>query len=440
MPTLFDTLFSRFRSRSVEPTDTLGVPGTAVYGGYIEERENSRDVASHDARHRTYADILSNTSIVAAGVRYFVNLVGKAKWAFVPASEDVDGRYAEFAEAFLTDDPATPWHRIVRRAAMYRFYGFSVQEWTARRRNDGILTFDDIAPRAQSTIERWDVDSSGNVLGVLQRSPQGRHEIYLPREKLLYIVDDTLNDSPAGLGLFSHLVNPARRLQRYEQLEGFGFETDLRGIPIGRVPFSELDDMERRGELSQEQRVRIEDPMRRFIEHHIRGPRLGLLLDSGVYRAENETAAPSSTRLWDIDLLKGSATSFAENAAAIERLNREIARILGVEQLLLGAGQGSYALSQDKTHAFYLLVDGALTEIREAVDRDLLVTIWRLNGWPEEMMPGMSTEAVQYRDVQQIGATLRDMATAGAVIDPDDPVIDEVRDLMGISRQESMTS
>ena len=81
MPAL-DNLLSRFRPQRVKPTETLGVPGTAIYGGYVVERERSTDLASHDARYRTYADILANTSIVAAGVRYFVNLVGGAAWSF----------------------------------------------------------------------------------------------------------------------------------------------------------------------------------------------------------------------------------------------------------------------------------------------------------------------------------------------------------------------
>ena len=184
--------------------------------------------------------------------------------------------------------------------------------------------------------------------------------------------------------------------------------------------------------------AQLEEPLRQFVRSHVRGnPELGLYLDSLTYQTSNEAQAPSAVRQWDVELLKGTATSFAENAAAIERLNRELARILGVEQLLLGSGVGSYSLSQDKTHQFYLLVDGALTEIREAVERDLLRTLWRLNGWPAEMMPKVSTEAVQYRDIQQIGATLRDMATAGAVLAPDDPVIGEVRDLMGVSRPET---
>ena len=437
MPAL-DNLLSRFRPQRVKPTETLGVPGTAIYGGYVVERERSPDLASHDARYRTYADILASTSIVAAGVRYFVNLVGGAAWSFTPSEDDFDGWYAGRAEAMLTRDPATPWHRIVRRAAMYRFYGFSVQEWTAGRRADGLLTFADVAPRAQSTIERWDVGPTGVMLGAIQESPQTRREIYLPREKLLYLVDDTLSDSPEGLGLFRHLVSPAKRLERYEQLEGFGFETDLRGIPVVRLPLTLLNQQTKEGELSESQRTQMIAPFQQFAENHIRNPKLGLLLDSMTYETKDQAERPSNVPLWNVELLTGSATSFAENAAAIERLNRELARILGVEQLLLGAGQGSYALSQDKTHQFYLLAEGALTEIREAVERDLLRALWRLNGWDAALMPEIRTEAVQYRDIQQIGATLRDLATAGAVLDPGDPAIAEVRALMGLSRPDAV--
>ena len=418
----------------------MGSPGVAIYSGYVEDREKSKDLASRDARYRTYSEIFANTSIVAAGTRYFLNLIAKAEWSFTPSDEDSDGKFAELAESMLTEDPETSWHRIVRRAGMYRFYGFSVQEWTARRREDGLLTFSDIAPRAQITIERWDVDNAGSVLGVLQRNPQDHREIYLPREKLFYMVDDTLNDSPEGLGIFRHLAAPAKRLERYEQLEGFGFEMDLRGIPIGRAPFSDLAKMVEKGTLSNAERIKIEAPLREFIEKHIKNPKLGLLLDSMTYETSDDAARPSNQRLWDVELIKGSSTSFAENAAAIERLNRELARILGVEQLMLGSDStGSFALSRDKTNAFYLLVDGALTEIRQAVKSDLLAMLWRLNGWPKEMMPELSTEAVRFTDVEQIGATLRDMATAGAVLEPDDPIIGEVRDLMGVSRPDEAT-
>ena len=425
--------------RRVRPTETLGVPGVAIYGGYVEEKERSRSLATAEERGRTFSNILVNTSIVAAGVRYFVNLIGGATWAFTPSEADVSAEYAERAEAMLTADPRTPWHRIVRRASTYRFWGFGIQEWTARRREDGVITFLDVEPRSHTTIERWVREPHGLVLGVWQESPQTQEEIFLPREKLMYLVDDTLSDSPEGLGLFRHLVSPAQRLRRYEQLEGFGFETDLRGIPVGRVPLAELEEMVARNEISETEKMAYISAVRQFVENHIKNPKLGLVLDSATYRNEDEAGTPSAVRMWDVDLLTGTSQSFGENAAAIERLNREMARILGVEQLLLGAdGKGSLALSKDKTHAFYLLVDGALTEVREAVETDLLGTLWRLNGWPPEMMPVLDTEAISYRDVEQIAATLRDMATAGAVLDPDDPVIGEVRDAMGVSRPDEV--
>lgn len=441
MPQFLDTFMARFRRKRVSPTETVGAPGTAIFGGVLDNNELSDSLGSQAERYRTFSKILANTSIVAAGTRYFLNLIAKAEWSFQPSEADVDGRFAKLAEQSLTDDPATPWHRIVRRAAMYRFYGFSVQEWTAVRHPDGHLTFKDVAPRAQLTIERWDVAEDGEVLGMLQRSPQTQQDLYLPRSKTLYLVDDTLSDSPEGLGLFRHLTAPAERLTRYEQLEGFGFETDLRGIPIGRGPFTELARMVAAGEITQAQRTALEAPMRDFMKNHVKTAKLGMLLDSITYESKDEAGRASSAKQWNVELLKGSATSFKENAEAIERINRELARILGVEQLMLGAGgAGSFALSQDKTNNFFLLVDSALLEVRESVEDDLLDTLWDLNGWPEEMKPKLSTEAVRFTDVEQVASTLRDMATAGAPLDPDDPVIGEVRDLMGVSRPSNIST
>ena len=50
------------------------------------------------------------------------------------------------------------------------------------------------------------------------------------------------------------------------------------------------------------------------------------------------------------------------------------------------------------------------------------------------MMPEIRTEAVRARDVEQIASTLRDMAQAGAMLMPNDPVIVQLRDLMGVER------
>lgn len=435
MASILEGLLGSIRRTKVTPTETIGGMGRAVYGGFVQDNETSADLRG-DSKYIQFSDMLANTSIVAAGVRYFLNLTANAEWNFEPADTPKGQEMADLCRELLTEDPKTSWPRIVRRAAMYRFYGFSVQEWTARRRDDGIITFADISPRAQKTIKRWDIDfETGDVIGMVQTVPQTQKEIYLPRIKTLYLVDDTLDDGPEGLGIFRHLAGPAKRLKRYEQLEGLGFEHDLRGIPIGRGPFTKLAEAVKAGTISQADRIAIEKPLRDFITGHTKAANLGILLDSASYESQDETSKASNVRQWEVELLKGQTSGLSDVATAISRVNRELARILGVEQLLLGeASAGSFALSKDKTQSFFLLIDGTLRELTETVQNDLVDVIWHLNGWDPEDKPTLTTEAVRYQDIEQITAALRDMAAAGAVLEPDDEAIGEVRDLLGLSR------
>lgn len=437
----FGALLGGRRDTRIVPTETVGSPGTAIYGGYVVENEKDASLTDRE-RYRTFSNALANTAVVAAGVRYFLNLAAGAEWTFEPAEGEARGEeFADLAKEMITEDPTTSWPRVVRRAAMYRFYGFSIQEWTARRRDDGNLTFADIAPRAQITIERWDVATDGAVLGMVQRNPQDQTETYLPRGKTVYLVDDTLNDSPQGLGLFRHIVEPVKRLNRYEQLEGFGFESDLRGIPVGRAPYAELNAQVTSGEITAEQARKAVAPIEQFITKHVKKPDLGLLLDSQVFSTTDDAQRPSTERKFDVALLDGSQNSLPEVAAAIQRVNLEIARVLGIESLLMGDGTGgSFALAKDKTSQFSLTIDSTLKELAEAFARDLLDVLWELNGWPEEAKPKIKVESVQYRGVEEITAAIRDMANAGALLDPDDPIINFVRSLIGAPLADLMNS
>ena len=436
MAVFLDNILARIRKPNVSPTKTIGVSGTAVYGGEIQTNERNQQLTGLE-KYRTYSDILSNVSVVAAGTRYFLNLLSKADWTVQPASgEGVNEAQAEQLALLVEDmmhDMTTPWFRVVRRAAMYRFYGFSVQEWTAKRREDGVLGMMDIEPRPQATIDRWDVDITGTVHGMIQDSPQTGREIYLPRGKVIYVVDDTLSDSPEGMGIFRHLAEPATRLQELQKFEAYGFEMDLRGVPILRAPIAAIRAAVAAGEMdADEARSAIAD-LNAYLQSHSRRPDSGLLLDSAVYMTTDERQSPSQVKQWDLETVQGSsADSAVAVGTAIERLNRELARMLGVEHLLLGGdGAGSLALSRDKTNNFGLLVDSSLTELTVSMENDFLGPLWRINGWDPDLMPSFRTEQIQYRDIEQITAALKDIAIAG--LTPDDPAINEVRRLLGLS-------
>lgn len=425
----FDSIVSAVRSRRASPTKTIGASGTAIYGGYIQENEVNAKLQGTE-KYRTYSNILANTAIVAAGVRFFLNLIQKAEWSFNPTDNTPQAvELAELMES-ISKEMETPWSRAMRRAAMYKFYGFSIQEWTARKREDGIFGLMDIAPRPQVTIERWDVDETGRVLGCVQRSPQDSREIYLPRQKLLYLVDDSLNDSPEGLGIFRNMVDSVNRLDRYEQLEGFGYESDLRGIPVGRAPYVAINQQVENGTLTQEQAAVATKVLEDFIAKHLKNPGLGLVLDSAVYETTDEASAPSGQKQWDLDLLKGGSSGLQEIHTAIERVEHDIARLLGVEQLMLGQTRGTQALSEDKSHNFGLIVSSTLGELTESVNRDIIRPIAELNGWPKDIWPEAQTEEIQFKSPKEVTEALFDLARS--MLDPEDPAINVIRRQLGL--------
>lgn len=438
-PGFLDRMFASLRGRRSPPMEALGAGGTAVYGGYVVERDkNTRLVGAQ--RWVTFSELLTNISIVAASVRYYLGLIGKANWTVEAAKDSgAEGeRIAELVDSII-HEMQTPWHRVVRRAAMYRIHGFSIQEWTAIRREDGAIGFVDVEPRPQFTITQWDLDESGTVHGVIQQSPQSQSDIYLPRKKLVYVVDDSITDSPEGLGFMRHVAPVAQRLQLYEKLEAFGFETDLRGVPVGKAPYAFLRSLVESGSITQEQMNAALKPMEDMIKGHVKDPSnapLGIVIDSLAYASQDESATPSGVPHWSLDLLQGSNNTQADVALAIQRLTRELARIMGTEGILLGeSGSGSLAMARDKSESFALIVDGALVDVAWSLNKDLVEPLFLLNGWDPKLKPRLVPEKIQHRQVTEVTNALVDLAQAGGTLAPDDPAINVVRTLLGLPEQ-----
>ncbi len=428
LPRIFSAVLPRVR-----PFTEMGVSGTPVYAGYVLTPERSPRLVGQE-KYRTFADIMTNTSIIAAGIRYFLNIVARPQWSMEPADKsDAAKRYADFANDVFLEELHTPWSRVVRRCGMYRFHGFSIQEWTAVKREDGFVGFHDVESRPQWTIWRWEVDERGTVVGAWQRDPLTGRELGLPRGKIMYLVDDTLTDSPEGLGLLRHCVEPADRLKEYLSQESFGFMRDLRGIPVGRAPMDELKRAVVNGQITQQQMDQAIETVKSFASMEKKTKDTAIVLNSQPYISQTDSGNIVTAELkWAVELLQGAAPGLSDMAKAVDRLNTEMARILGVEHLMLGyTAVGSYALAKEKATDLYTMANSVLNDIRLQTQHDLLWPLWSLNGFPDDMMPNLKTEDVAPRDVEMIARVMRDMATAGAIISPDDEAINFVRQLLG---------
>jgi hypothetical protein len=439
-------LMDRFRGLIGTPRDKAkpfseqGVGGFRVYGGYIATNETNTQLMGVQ-RFTHAADLLANVSIIAASLRYTLNLISRPHWRFEPADDSAEAKAAaEFMESVIDGIDAS-WTRIIRRTGMYRYHGFGVSEWVAKKREeDGKIGIASIESRPQHTIERWDIDDNGGVVGVWQRDPQTGLPIYLPRGKLLYIVDDTLTDSPEGMGWFRHLAEPARRLKSYLQLEGLGFERDLTGIPVGRAPMAKINQLVQDGKITAAQRDSMLGAIDQFVALKRKDQNTGIVLDSATQKARTETGETiSSIYEWGIELLTGTQSSIDHLGEAIKRLQYDMALIMGTESMLTGRdGQGSRALSEDKSRNLYLIANATLADMAESVDRDLVAPIWTMNGLPDKLRPKAAVEDVAFKDAEAIAKVLADMATAGAILAPDDPAINDLRDLMGIEHAKPM--
>jgi len=415
--------------RSVGAFTTAGGIGTAIYGGYLSDVETNAALRGRK-KFTTFDELFRNVAIVAASVRYLFNVIGKAEWTFNPAKDTGNDRLAQEVADFVEDalhDMTTPFHRVVKRGATFFTHGFSWQEWTAKRRDDGRIGLLDVEARVQKTIDRWDCDESGTVIGVGQRIDHGADELYIPRAKSLYVVDDTFTDSPEGLGVLRHAYPAAKRLERYEQLEGIGYETDLRGVPKVRAPYAEMKDAGLSDSQVAERVKFLED----FSKSHVRSEASGLVLDSITY--DDDEGKPSNVPLWDAELMSSSTSSADAVGKAIDRVIWHLAIMFGTEGLLVGrSGAGSLAMSKDKSSNSGLIVDACLSEVAPALNRDIVGVLCRLNGIPREFWPKALPEKLQQTELVDVADTLRAIAQAGAPLMPDDPAINAVRRLIGL--------
>ena len=278
------------------PQERIGGSGLPVFGGIVSTPEKNDKLVGPE-RYKTFGELLANVAIVGAGARYFLNLVAKAGWAVEPSDGD-DREAVEIAERMedALFKGAVPWRRVVRKAASHVLYDFAVLEWIAGRMPEGFLGLTAIESRPQSSIAFWDVDRAGNLQGVIQQHPQTYEYVYLPRTKIVYLYDDGLTDSIQGMGMLRQVAESASQLRRYEQLEGYGFETDLRGIPIGRLPKTLIAKSVKDGKLSDAEAQALSKPLEKFIANHVKNPALGLLLDSQPYQSQDAQAQPSNVR------------------------------------------------------------------------------------------------------------------------------------------------
>lgn len=422
------------KKAKASPYSEAGISAIRAVGGWLQPDDKNPKL-NPQFKQTSYNEIVYNLSIVGASMRIFLDSASKAKWKSTPANDTAEAKaVAEFADR-LMEDLDTSWSRVHRQAATFKYFGASVLEWTARRADDGKITFSSIEPRRNETIIRWDIDEDGTILGIEQRAPISGQLFYIPRHKFAYFVDDAFTDQPDGIGLLRHIFPDTQRLESLFELENMSFDKDVRGIPVARIPYAALARAVKNGELTKADAERAISSAESMVKMQRKKPGTGLALDSATYESRNDNGINvTGNRQWDFEILSAAQSGISDLDKAINRYQTQIARALSTEFLLLGAtGAGSLALSKSKMQSFLLMVNSTNVDIVERANKDLLEPILKLNGISEELFPRWDIEDVREEDVEMVVAAVKDLASAGATLVPGDPAIDEIRQAVGLS-------
>lgn len=414
----------------------LGVSGQNTYSGMIFADEFLTELRGIKAIQK-YREMRDNNATIGA-VMYAVEQTLRDVEIKVVSANDTPAakEAAKFVESVFEDmDHSLDDH--LAEALSFLTYGFSWFEVVYKVRggdsnnpkkdskySDGKIGIKKLAVRAPWTIQRFEVDTNtGDVLGVHQMVTWGKAPVMIPKEKSLYYRTTSLNNDPSGRSVLRNAFVAYTYLNRIQAYEAIAIERELHGIPLGRMPAEYLS-----ADATQDQaslRAQFETALR-DVKNNEQGY---VLLPSDVYM--DVDGKPTNQRLMDLELITANGSRSIQIDPVVRRYQNDIARSLMAEFLMLGGGQsGSYALSKTKTDLFLRSMESYINAIVDTLNKQLIETLWQLNGFDWEVMPKLKAGDVAPHDLRELASFLRNIN--GADIDLSEQ-IETVKELMHIA-------
>jgi hypothetical protein len=389
-----------------------GSNGVLAYGGYVIDREqNSKLIGTR--KWTEYANLISFPPVTIAV--YLQNaLLHGAKWTLVAneaGGEEAD-RGMEIAEqGLLKADLPEPWPVVVAKAGMSRFNGLSLHALGIARRPDGMVVFSDIGHRPPHTISQWLRPSPRDRFdAVLQRIEDGTEDT-IPLDECIYVRSGEISDSPWGVGMLRHVHERVIRAGKYEQLEGSEYFTSMGGTVIAEAPLADLEHLAPAGSDADRtawMNARI-SPLETIVRDRVKTPekQIYAVLDSKTYDGKDPNVI-SSIKKWDIRVVKGELQGAAEMRTVVRDLHLDVARMLGVEMIMVGGNDsaGTFGMVESKAALHVMTLQGLLVAIATATHPQLR-RLMRANGLnPDKATPQLKAAPISTADVLKTAQTL----------------------------------
>ena len=412
----------------------LGIAGRNTYTGDLRADEFLSDLKGKRGIKK-FREMRDNNAVIGAIMYAVEQTLRDVKIKVKPADDsDTAKKEAKFLEEVLSDmDHSLDDH--VSEALSHLTYGFSWFEVVYKLRNgqdksnpkkkskytDGRIGIRKLATRAPWTVDRFEINrDNGEILGMWQDTTWGKPLMMIPTNKSLYYRTTTLNNDPSGRSVLRNAYVSYVYLNKIQEFEAIAIERELHGVPIGRMPAEYLS-----SDATDEQK-NLRANFEKILRDLKKNEQGYALLPSDLY--VDVDGKPTSQRLMDLELITANGSRSIDIDPVVRRYQHDIARSTMAEFMMLGGGaNGSYALSKSKTDLFLRSLESYINTIVDVLNKQLVESLWQVNGLPFETMPKLEAGDVAPHDLKEIAAFLRNLN--GADINVADQ-IETVSDLM----------
>jgi hypothetical protein len=202
-----------------KPPRELGASGTINMSGFLTQSEYLNELRGLSGL-QIYDQMLRSDGSVQEAIEHIYAPIKNANWQIEPASDDPEHlEHAALVTAAYFEHLSQPWLETLDAQLDYLAYGHAVFEmsWQVVEAELGyddpltgervtlpsrqFVSFQDFAPRLQSTLYRW-MMKDGQLVSVIQRvfvdAEKGYQEIELPAESLLIFTNRKRGDEFTG--------------------------------------------------------------------------------------------------------------------------------------------------------------------------------------------------------------------------------------------------
>jgi hypothetical protein len=389
----------------------VGVPGLRHYAGRIDEEWHRNLKGSKAAA--VYEEMRDNDATIGAVFYTIEAFLRAVDWKV----EGPDEAEKEFLRSCM-HDMETPWEDFISDVLSFLTYGHSLHEVVYKVRrgpeepnpryqsasDDGRFGWRDIALRAQRTIDRWEIDDQGRILGAYQRPPVGSlPDRFLPMDRCVLFRTRAYKNNPEGRSILRNSYVSYTRKKRLEEIEALGIARDNTGVPIIHAPAQILSATA--SPAQQATRARLE------------------MLISSMQRGENEGFVFPS----EVDS-EGKPTGYKFNLTAspgqkqipadpvIRRYDARILMSMAAEFLMLGTEkQGSFALGSEKSSNFTRSLSWYIDSICATLNKTAVKRLYDVNGVPVEKRARIVAGEIDMPGLQELGLFMQQAVSSGLI-------------------------